>query len=254
MQIGGIDSPVVKRQVLANPGNGEIVYEGGRKITEPYIPGSSIKGKMRSLLENSLGLLRVQMLLDGKPINDKKNFTVGGSVDSNFVLCIEKNYTMEDKALILSKARLIIRLFGESGGNDPTPGEVAVTRVLFRDCFITPFMRKQFMEGKISLSEEKSENNINRTSGIAVAPRFFERVPAGVAFDFELILRVFDEDKTTIDMHKNTLFLGMKLIELDALGGSGSRGYGRIGFGEGYCDQSIEELLKMIEDALSQGA
>ena len=74
MKIGGIDSSVIKREVFTN-NDGTINYGGsGKKITEPYIPGSTLKGKMRSLLEYNFGLIREQkncmktIQIDGKKI------------------------------------------------------------------------------------------------------------------------------------------------------------------------------------------
>ena len=65
MQIGGIDSAVIKREIFTNT-DGTINYDGtGKKITEPYIPGSSLKGKVRSLLEHSFGLIAEQKILLG---------------------------------------------------------------------------------------------------------------------------------------------------------------------------------------------
>ncbi len=63
MKIGGIDSSVIKREIFANS-DGTINYDGtGKKLIEPYIPGSSLKGKVRSLLEHSFGLIREQNTL-----------------------------------------------------------------------------------------------------------------------------------------------------------------------------------------------
>ena len=68
------------------------------------------------------------------------------------------------------------------------------------------------------------ENSIDRTTGIA-NPRNTERVLPGVEFDFRLSLKVFeDEDFLSVVLG------GLKLLEMDSLGGSGSRGYGKIRF------------------------
>ncbi|WP_266097331.1 type III-A CRISPR-associated RAMP protein Csm3 [Candidatus Thiothrix anitrata] len=74
-------------------------------------------------------------------------------------------------------------------------------------------------------TETKMENTIDRIQGVAQHPRNTERVPAGAEFDFKLTLKVHDGEDLS-DM----LFQGLKLIELTGLGGSLSRGYGKIEF------------------------
>ncbi len=235
MKIGGIDSSVVKREIYANP-DGTINYNGtGKKITEPYIPGSSLKGKVRSLLEHSFGLIREQKQLLG----DK----AGKPVDSNFANKLN--------GMLQKKANLIITLFGESAGSGDTKN-TKITRAIFRDCFLTKESRKLYLEGKIALSEEKAENTINRVS-VTANPRFMERVPAGVEFYFEVILREFDEDKN-LPLAK-TLELGLKLLENDALGGGGSRGNGKIELDiyqkeDRNISEEISTLMKEIEESL----
>ena len=72
MKIGGIDSSVIKREIFANE-DGTINYDGtGKKISEPFIPGSSLKGKVRSLLEHAFGLIREQKQLYENHHDNKK--------------------------------------------------------------------------------------------------------------------------------------------------------------------------------------
>jgi CRISPR-associated protein Csm3 len=79
-------------------------------------------------------------------------------------------------------------------------------------------------------TENKFENVIDRVKGIAQHPRQTERVPAGAEFNAEFIINVWDDDKEEELM---ALFeKGIRLLENDYLGGSGSRGYGQIKFGE----------------------
>ena len=77
------------------------------------------------------------------------------------------------------------------------------------------------------LTEVKSENRINRISGVAEHPRNTERVPAGAKFDFRISFKRLAGDPDDL---LNAVLQGMKLIEFDSLGGSGSRGYGKIKF------------------------
>jgi len=239
MKIGGVDSSVVKREVYANS-DGTINYDGkGKRVTEPYIPGSSLKGKIRSLLEHKFGLIAMQ-----KEIYNKNRKKIGQPINSEF------KKKLEDENLA-KKANLIITLFGESAGSGDIEN-TKITRAIFRDTFLTNESRKLYLDGKVKLSEEKAENTINRVTVMA-NPRFMERVPAGIAFDFEVVLREFSED-SHLPLTK-TIELGLKLLENDALGGGGSRGNGKIEF-EAYSSENrdiskeIEILMEEIEKSL----
>ena len=52
------------------------------------------------------------------------------------------------------------------------------------------------MQNKISLSEEKFENEIDRKTGTTIngGLRQIERVPSGVDFDFDVGIRIFEGD------------------------------------------------------------
>jgi len=224
MKIGGVDSPVIKRDIFVND-NGEVGFGDGfdRAISEPYIPGSSLKGKVRSLLEHYFRLIDPNG--DGKVVDSKTDFPG-----------INKN-----------KRNLIIKLFGESAGENKSAN---ITRVIFRDCFITTDVRKAYIENKINLSEEKAENVIDRRTGTTIngGLRFIERVPSAVEFDFDLTIRTFEGDD--VELFENTIKLGLKLLELDALGGSGSRGYGKVAFSG--IGESLEDLQQKVKDGLEQ--
>jgi CRISPR-associated protein Csm3 len=190
MHIGGTDNPVIK-----NP-----------YTNEPYIPGSSLKGKIRSLLEMRSGLMAE---------------TKGSPIGNNIL----KKSNLSDGQL--DQARKILKIFGSSGAESDN-GEIGPTRSSFADCGLNDDSRKLASAGNLPLTEVKSENSINRISGTALNPRFTERVVAGLKFDFSITLKELDIDAD--DNLVDFLLEGMKLLELDALGGSGSRGYGRIAF------------------------
>ena len=76
--------------------------------------------------------------------------------------------------------------------------------------------------------EVKYENIINRIQGVAEHPRPLERVPAGTSFTLTIALKVFDNDVES-ELLKH-VWQGLKLIEMDALGGGGSRGSGQVSF------------------------
>ncbi len=226
MKIGGVDSPVITREVLADD-EGEVSFGGRNKIIEPYIAGSSIKGKVRSLLELYF------RLIDPTESDEKKRG-----------IPINSRATFGEKR----KRDLIIKLFGEGSEFKDSSEAFNVTRVIFRDCFITNEIRKATIDNRIELFEEKAENVIDRATGATKngGLRHIQRVVSSVEFEFDLSIRVFDgEDRK---LFENTILLGLRLLELDALGGSGSRGYGKVEFVK--IEHSIEALRDAVEDGL----
>lgn len=190
MHIGGIDNPVIKHP----------------HTQVPYIPGSSIKGKVRSLLEWYFGLVEYNQ---GKPIGFKQ---------------LEK-VTEEQR----EPTKNIIKLFGVSGGdnlNINQAKEIGPSRLSFRDAMPSEAWLQEASDNAWLLTEAKSENSINRIAGVAENPRQTERVPAGAQFEFSLQMKVLDSDDEQAML--DTLLKGLRLLEMDALGGSGSRGYGRV--------------------------
>ena len=187
LHIGGIDNEVIKHPVSG----------------EPYIPGSSLKGKIRSLLEWKSGAVQEAPL-------GKKEYD---------------NAQNEQQAAAIKQ---ILQLFGISGdtANENFQKEIGHTRVSFWDCPLNKDYADRLREDNLPLTEAKSENRINRIAGTA-DPRQTERVPAGARFDFKLTIKEFDgDDKALFD----TLLQGLKLLEWDSLGGNGSRGYGKVAF------------------------
>jgi hypothetical protein len=81
------------------------------------------------------------------------------------------------------------------------------------------------MELDTYIGEIKFENTISRISA-AANPRQIERVPAGAEFDFRLVYNIEDEGDLAEDLQ--ILADGIRLLQMDYLGGHGSRGYGRV--------------------------
>lgn len=190
LQIGGIDSAVVRHPLTR----------------QPYIPGSSLKGKLRSLLEWRAGVVG----------------ETEGKVLSHQV------YQKLRDAQKQAQALKILQLFGVSGGDKLSfdqAQQVGPTRLSFWDCEFDQHWLAQ--QGGHVQTEEKAENCIDRISGVALHPRFIERVPAGSRFAFRLTVRQLDGDSPEL---LNTLLAGLKMLELDGLGGSISRGYGKVRF------------------------
>jgi CRISPR-associated protein Csm3 len=99
------------------------------------------------------------------------------------------------------------------------------SRLSFWDCALDAEWVQEMEEKSLLLTETKMENIIDRIKGTAEHPRNTERVPATARFDFNLTVRVHDNEDLT-----DTILIGLKLLELTGLGGSGSRGYGKIAF------------------------
>lgn len=188
MAIGDVDNPVIRNPLTE----------------EPYIPGSSLKGKMRYLLEWHLG---------GKYITESDQYHV---------------YKGEEGP--------VGRIFGVAPGNDRRSKELAQqrgpTRLLVRDAYLTPDS-KQALERMTArggyLTEVKQEVFIPRIGGNA-NPRTAERVPAGAEFAFEMVYRVMDTgDGGRVDRENfKHVEKALELLQLDGLGGYISRGYGQV--------------------------
>lgn len=175
----------------------------------PFIPGSSLKGKLRSLLAREHGSDSVAT--DPEPIP-----TLFGSPNA------KRREGEGDGAAPAGRDR--------GGADDRVQGTPA--RLIVRDAFLDldDFEKRAdvFAELEMDYTESKWENTINRLTGTAEHPRQLERVPAGVLFDFELVLNVMDDGQE--EEHLTALRKAMRLLEDDYLGGQGSRGYGRVRF------------------------
>ncbi len=183
VEIGGVDNPVVRKTI----------------DNVPYIPGSSIKGKIRSLLEQIAGSSKV-----------------GGNAEIN-------------------------KLFGFAKDNIPS-------KIIVRDSYLCDESKKALGDSEFTdmpYTEIKFENTIERITGKAENPRQTERIPAGAIFDVEFVINVFNTDgegKEQLEL----LQKGIKAMENDYLGGSGSRGYGQVKFGE--LKQEVIDFKDYLKD------
>lgn len=206
LQIGGIDKSVIRNPLT----------------DEPYIPGSSLKGKLRSITE--------------KIVTDATNnpLRANRSGDSN-----NKVWRHECDDFNDAKECPLCRIFGAtaygSEDNNNYPGALLV-----RDSMLSN--KDALKEDGLPITETKMENAIDRLTSAAL-PRTFERVPAGAEFEFELIYRVetLESDvevgnaNITVEVARvkediTNLLVAMDILEKDGLGGNISRGYGRIEF------------------------
>ncbi|MCF7740522.1 MAG: type III-A CRISPR-associated RAMP protein Csm3 [Candidatus Marinimicrobia bacterium] len=175
MAIGGADNPVVRDPIT----------------NVPYIPGSSLKGKMRSLLEKATGQVTI------------KRGKAGPCQCGKCQVC--KIYGVAAEADSELPGRLIVR--------DAHMDKDSINKLDKSKNTDMPF------------SEVKTEVTIDRITSKA-NPRQIERVPAGVNFNMEFVIDVYenDDEKELIDTVKESL----RLLEDDYLGGSGTRGYGKM--------------------------
>lgn len=207
LDIGGVDNPIIRHPVTR----------------EPYIPGSSLRGKIRALLERAYD----------KPLNKKVQ-------DVRLHECFtEAEY----------QKCAICHVFGVSPGERERGaasreqadrrGEwdsFKPTRLVVRDVSLTEQSRAELETADTDLpfSEVKWEASIDRITSAAV-PRQNERVPAGARFEpFEMIYTLYRLNNGN-DWQQDAewlavVFEGMRLLEDDYLGGYGSRGAGKIAF------------------------
>lgn len=229
LNIGGIDKPVIRDPLTRYP----------------YLPGSSIKGKLRAILERLLN----------KPLN-----RAGGSgtyryesddLESGFSEVSGQKIPFEG-----AKTCPLSRVFGSTGTDCWIPATIAQAqsvetkpgsqtlntieyvkvkgrnspaRLIVRDCHLvsTSIDKLKEIDTGLYMTEWKFENGIDRITS-AANPRQIERVPAGSEFQFELIYTVEDQQQAVEDL-KN-IAIALAILEDDALGGHGSRGYGKVRF------------------------
>lgn len=190
--IGAVDSPVVR-----DP------YTG-----QPIVPGSSLKGKLRTLLARS-----ICQDIENMPLHDEDD-------------------------------ERILRLFGSAK-------PVRRSRLQFEDAFLTNAEQLS----AVGVTEVKAENVISRTDSSAM-PRQIERVIAGAEFGIRIVYDIADQAQVEEDLA--LLAKGMKLLQLDYLGGHGSRGSGRVclehfdlkPYG---ADVNVEKLTVLFDEVAGYG-
>ena len=185
--IGAVDSPVIK-----DVRNGK-----------PMVPGSSLKGKIRTLLAKKYNEAVVN------PDND---------------------------------AECIRRVFGSA--KKDKDNKIHASKIIVSDMFLMneDEIRNRGIE---SFTEVKFENSINRATAVA-NPRQIERAIKGLQFGIDMIYEVENgkEDEVIDDI--KLLAEGMKMLEYDYLGGSGSRGYGKVQF----FDMTAKVVIGALDDSV----
>ncbi len=226
IEIGGIYNPVIRDPLT----------------DYPYIPGSALKGKLRSLLEwvvkKENGKTPVEDQIDkfnkDKEKREEKLKNQGNS-DKEIKKEIDK---MKPSVLPCKCGKCDVCIVFGSAAEAPSEGP---TRLTVRDAFPTEKNQKESEDqsefedtiekwqkwlGEGIYTELKTENVIDRITSEAM-PRTMERIPKGSVFNIEMIYDIYKtSDKTKL---KN-IFLAMALLEDSTLGGSGTRGYGKVKF------------------------
>jgi CRISPR-associated protein Csm3 len=200
LEIGGVDSPII-RDPLTN---------------RPYIPGSSLRGKMRSLTEKQAGV--------------ELNFYVSRTKGKEVRVHICKARRMKDGTPLPPEEQPytscpVCPVFGVTGDEYAD----APTRLIIRDVFLSDKSAEELKAAQTDLpySEVKWEATIDRVTSAAV-PRQIERVPAKALFKgFEMVFSIYDPKDV---QRLATVVEAMQLLEDDYLGGLGSRGGGKIAF------------------------
>ncbi|MBM3738078.1 MAG: type III-A CRISPR-associated RAMP protein Csm3 [Acidobacteria bacterium] len=222
LEIGGADNPVVKDAF-------------GR----PYVPGSSLRGRLRSLLEQSSGMAVPSELVF---LSRRRGQEVR----------IHQSDRPDDEICLLF-GRSPMRMERVSGGDVPasaaSPARLTVYDAPLEPASITAQMRENLDD---ELTEVKSENSIDRITSQANS-RTLERVPAGAWFRVRMVMDILCEEDKVLPAR---LAEGLRLLEDDTLGGGGSRGNGRVRFanlsvrwrGRGFYAQGAAE-----KDLLSGG-
>jgi len=171
--IGGIDNSIIKTS------------EG-----VPFIPGSSLKGKMRALYE----LRERGHICSCSDCEICAIFGIGANKRDNKI----------------GPTRLIVR---DALLNEEIKSQMKNKEDIFKEL-------------ELIYTEGKWENTINNRTARS-DPRQTERVPAGAKFDFSIAFSIFID--IDIERFYQ-LLSAMSMLEDDYIGGNGSRGYGRIKF------------------------
>jgi len=184
IDIGGSDKPIIRDPIT----------------NLPFIPGSSLKGKLRVLLE-----LNDDLSSESVKNNRGKN--------SNDINCVATQIFGIAAYRSTKEEKLILKY---------------PTRVIVRDSYPTLETTKTWKnsEDVFGGAELKYENFVDRITARSFL-RNIERIPRGSEFNFEIIFSVYegDNEKNFIELLRS-----MKLLEDNYLGGSGTRGFGKVKF------------------------
>jgi CRISPR-associated protein Csm3 len=191
LAIGNVDNPVIRDPLTR----------------QPYIPGSSLRGKMRSQMEKQYG----------RPQNNRI-----GQVTIHTCKQAEDYATCD-----------VCKTFGIPGEHPHSE----TSRLIVRDAFLTIESVDRLEKARTDLpyTEVKWEAAIDRVTS-AATPRQQERVPAGAEFAGALVFSLYSRGNREDDLSElrlfNNVLEALELVEQDYLGGQGARGSGQIALSE----------------------
>lgn len=174
LEIGGMDNPVVRDGATG----------------QPYLPGSSLRGRMRALLEQN------------GPFPPQRNGEPHGCADPTCRLC---------------------NVFGPHKITNHARGP---SRLIVRDAFLNQESVQRFQAEPDTVVESRTENMVDRQSNTAKHPRPMERVTRGTVFLLNMSVRVLERDQEADNLE--LVRQGLRLLEQDGIGGGISRGHGHI--------------------------
>lgn len=197
LEIGGVD-----------PGQTCIKHPTTYK---PYIPGSSLKGKMRSEMEKKLGKYKIYKNKEGKLIYEPCD-------------CAEC---------------LICRVFGPHA---VVAHDLGPTRLLVRDCQVLE-------KGDFEIKSSTAINRYTNTA-LGGALRTEERVAAGAIFDLRIDLQIWNVDEVECEYQtkKGEAALVefvkdcLRLVQQTGIGAGTSKGFGLVKFEPFEIDGNKESL------------
>lgn len=194
-EIGGMDNPVIKDPITGYP----------------YIPGSSLKGKIRSLLEWAEDRVKFDTDKNGNPIGKLCDC---GTCDICIVFGCSAATSVKEPTRLTVRDGFPKGLYGSDG------------KILPEDQRTATIAEWKANLGEKIYTEVKTENTIDRLTSEA-NPRSIERVPADSVFEVEMLFDLYKDD----DVQKlKKVFEGIALLEDSSIGGGGSRGSGKVAF------------------------
>lgn len=213
--VRGIDAPVV-REPLEEEGNGP---------GNPYIPGTSLRGKLRFLLERKIG----------SEENTPSDFwkavaTVGGKP--------VRIHTCEREDCRICRLFGNVPLSGQEESGTSLPSSLYVSDLRLATSPEPGGPGRSVQRRKEPKTERKVEASVDRSTA-HTNPREIERILQGSVFSLKLRYRVRDLGHLREDL--GHLLGALALLEDDALGGHGSRGYGAV-------DVLLEEIEARREE------
>lgn len=199
-------------------------------------------------------------IVTGLHIGGSSAFSAIGAVDSPVIMDTRTNQPMIPGSSLKGKMRaLLAKQYNTALAKTADEDAQCLTslfgsaktkkesRILFTDMFLDN-LEELKRAGLTGATEVKFENSISRTTAVA-NPRQIERVVRGAQFPMQLIYEFSDEiDADTMLQDFRILKEGFKLLEYDYLGGSGSRGYGRVKF----LNLDAEPVIGEVDDTLME--